>query len=118
MRQAIIVPAEQPNVPFASGGCDSDARSTQPKRPMYGARLEDIAAQIGVAGEVSHGLLDIVRVYRDALAALVGRGEGNLVEDALHHRLQAPRADVLDARIDLDRDRGQCVDGIIGEDEV
>ena len=36
------------------------------------------------------------RVDHDLLALLVGGVEADLVEHALHHRLQAPRADVLD----------------------
>ena len=47
----------------------------------------------------------------------VGGGEADLVEQLLHHRLQAPRADVLDARVDLGGEVGERVDGVVGEVE-
>ena len=66
--------------------------------------LEDESRQICVAGEIADVVLDILGVDRDALAVAVRRGEADLVEDPLHHRLQAPRADVLDAGIDRHRE--------------
>jgi hypothetical protein len=41
--------------------------------------------------------------------------KGNLVQNPLHHRLQPPRTDVFDRRIEIDRDIGKGVDGVIGE---
>ena len=40
------------------------------------------------------------------LAVLVGGIEGKLVQNPLHHRLQPPGTDILDGRIQLDRDIG------------
>ena len=61
--------------------------------------------------------LHIRRVDDDRLARPVGGGEGDLVEDALHHRLQPPCADILDRRVHLHRDAGDRVDRIVGEVE-
>ena len=70
--------------------------------------LQNKPAQIRVLGEVADVLLHIVGVDLDGLAVAVGRGEGDFVEHALHHRLQPPRADVLDRRVDRDRDVGDA----------
>ena len=61
---------------------------------------------------------DIGGVDGDGLGvALVGL-EADVVEHSLHHRLQPPGADILDARIDLDGDVGDRVDRVLGEVKV
>ena len=60
-------------------------------------------------------LLHVGGIDPDGLAGAVGGGEGNLVEHPLHHRLQPPRADILDRGIDRDRDIGERVDAVGGE---
>ena len=60
-------------------------------------------------------LLDIIGVDPDRLAMTIGGREGNLVEHALHHGLQSPRADILHRGIDGDRDIGERVDGAVGD---
>ena len=79
--------------------------------------LQNKPAQVGVLGEIADVLLHIGGVDLHRLAGAVGGGERNLVEHALHHGLQPPRADVLDAGIDQHRDVGDGVDGVLGEFE-
>ena len=79
--------------------------------------LQNKPAQIGVLGEVADVLLHVIGIDLDGLAMTVRRGERNLVEHALHHRLQPPRTDILHRRIDGDRDVRQRVDGIVGDVE-
>ncbi len=45
--------------------------------------------------------MDVVAVDGDLGAALVRGGEADVVEEPLHHRVQAARADVLDQLVDL-----------------
>ena len=52
--------------------------------------------------------MNLVRALSDCL-------EADLVEHALHHRRKPPRADIFDARIDLDRHIGDGVYRILGE---
>src|SRR5262245_30615178 len=77
--------------------------------------LQDEPRQIRVLGEIADVLVHVGGVDRNGLAGAVGGGERDLVEHALHHRLQAARADVLDAGIDLHRDVGNGIDRIVGE---
>ncbi len=63
-------------------------------------------------------LLDIGGVDHDLLAGPVGGVEGDVVEDALHHRHQAARADILDCCVHLHGDIGDGVDGVGGEFEL
>src|SRR5215467_12945704 len=60
-------------------------------------RLQNKSAEIGVFGEIAHVLMHVGGVDLDCLPGAVGCAEGNIVEHALHHRLQAPRTDILDA---------------------
>ena len=57
-------------------------------------------------------LLHVGGVDLHRLAGAVGARERNLVEHALHHGLQPPRADVLDAGVHRHRDVGDGVDGV------
>ena len=63
-------------------------------------------------------LVHVGSVDRHRLAGTVGRSERNLVEHTLHYRLQPPRADILDARIDRDRHVGKGVDRVGSEFEL
>ena len=51
-------------------------------------------------------------VDHDLLAFSVGGVEGDVVENALHHRGEAPRPDILDIGVHLDGDVGDGVDGV------
>src|ERR1700733_6373069 len=62
-------------------------------------------------------LLHVGGVDPDGLAVAVRRDERNLVEHALHHGLQPPRADILYRRVDGDRDVGERVDRLRGDVE-
>ena len=61
---------------------------------------------------------DMDAVDHEFLARFVGGIEGNLVENALHHRGQAARADILNIGVHLDRNIGDGIDGVVGEFEV
>ena len=63
-------------------------------------------------GEVADVLLHVGGVDDDLLALLVGGVEGDVVEDALHHRREAPRADILDIGVHLHGDIGDGLDGV------
>ena len=79
--------------------------------------LQNKPAQIRVLGEIADVLLHIGGVDLHRLAGAVGGAERNLVEHALHHGLQPPRADVLDAGVHQHGDVGDGVDGVLGEFE-
>src|SRR6185437_1002160 len=57
------------------------------------ARSQDEARQVGVLGQIADVRLHEGGVDLHSLARPVGRGEGNIIEHALHHGLQTPRAD-------------------------
>src|SRR5271168_2069266 len=61
--------------------------------------LQDESAEICVLGEVADVLLHVSGIDLHRLARTVGSAKGNIVEHALHHGLQPPRADILHARI-------------------
>ena len=63
-------------------------------------------------------LLDIGGVDHHLLAGPVAGVEADIVEDALHHRHQAARADILHRRVHLHRDIGDRLDGVVGEFEL
>jgi len=63
-------------------------------------------AEIGVLARSPDVLLHVVGIDLDGLAITVRGCEGDLVEHALHHGLQPPRADVLHGGIDGDRHVG------------
>ena len=52
-------------------------------------------------------LAHIFGIDDEPVAALVRRLEGDLVEHAFHHRLETPRADILDAGIELHGNVGE-----------
>src|SRR5690606_4641087 len=79
---------------------------------------EDVAAQVGVLHQFAQVRIDVGAVDGDAAAALVGSLVAEGVEQALEHGVQATRADVLLALVDLGGDLGQAVDGVGGEREL
>src|SRR5205814_6816078 len=68
------------------------ARSRQSARD---ADLQNELAQVRVLGEVADAVAHVGCVDVNGLAALVGGVERDLVEHALHYRLQPARSDVL-----------------------
>src|ERR1700733_2721746 len=67
--------------------------------------------QVGVLGERADLGADIVAVDRHGgIGRLVGGGEADLLEQALQHRMEAPRADILDRGVDLFGERRDLVD--------
>ena len=76
---------------------------------------EDEFGQIGVLGQIAHSRAHIAGVDPLDLAGALGGGEGNLIQQAFHHRVQAASADIFHRPIDLDRQIGKRVNGVVGE---
>ena len=76
---------------------------------------EHVAAEVGVPGDARQLLLDESRIDDERLAAAVFRVEAHVLEQFLHHRLQPPRADVLERFVDLGGDAGERRDAVVGE---
>ena len=55
------------------------------------AGSENKAREVCILREIADVFVDVAGVDLNGLAGAVGRGEGNLVKHALHHRLQAAR---------------------------
>ena len=83
-------PRDQPRAAERSESSAADQRA--PHRC-----LQNKPAQIRILGEIADVLLHVGGVDLHGLAGAVGRGERDLVEHALHHGLQPPRADILHA---------------------
>src|SRR5262249_52057694 len=75
----------------------ANPRSAAPRNDDGEHASENEPAKVCVLGEIADVLVHVSGVDCHRVAGTVGRGERNLVEHALHHRLQPPRADVLDA---------------------
>src|SRR5262252_1132455 len=88
---------------------------------MYGSASSRISARRGsvtgrgpwsqneprkvlVAGDVAEPVANVRGVDRQLLARQVRGLEGDLLEELFHHRIEAPGADVLRARVHLHRD--------------
>ena len=56
--------------------------------------------------------VDVSGVDRDRFAGVPGRVERQVVEQALHHRMEAPRADVFLPLVDREGDLGQPPDAV------
>src|SRR5262249_37765772 len=67
------------------------------------ARSQNVAREVLVLDERGEMPVDVRGVDAVALTALVRGLERDLVEQPLEHRVQAPRADVLGALVDLER---------------
>src|SRR5436305_439122 len=76
--------------------------SSRPGRSSA-APSQDVPRQVLVPRDVTEARVDVAGVDRQLLAGHVGRVEGDLFEKLLHDRVQAPRADVLRARVDFHR---------------
>ena len=60
-------------------------------------------------------LVHIGGVHRDRLARPVGGGEADLLEQPLQHRVQPAGADILDPVVDIGRQVGHRVHGVVAE---
>src|ERR1700693_4088300 len=88
--------------------------STLSLRP---ALLKDEAREVLVLEDGGQVGAHVVRVDLDLLAAHLGRGEGDLLEQLLHDRVEPPRPDVLGALVDRGGDLGHLLDGVLRERE-
>src|SRR3984885_16073693 len=80
------------------------AAFTRPMNPPSSRRshtLQNEPAQIGVRREVADVALDKIRIDAHFFAVPVGGGKADLIQHALHHRLQPARANIFDGSIDL-----------------
>src|SRR2546423_6364891 len=84
-------------------------KSFSPSRgPRSGYRgLKDVPREVLVARDVAQHAVDIRAVDRDVLLPHFRRVERNLIQQLLHHRVQAARADVLGALV---HERGEVRD--------
>ena len=79
---------------------------------------EDELRQVGILGQFPHpARAPSRRRWSTGAAGLVGGSEADLLEQPFQHRLQAPRADVLDAAVDRLGQVGDRLDGVVGEIE-
>src|SRR5262249_49485656 len=69
--------------------------------PVLRKSLQDEFAEVGVLGEGRDAFLHVLGVDGDGGAGAVGGGEADVLEQALHDRVEAAGADVLDRGIDL-----------------
>src|ERR1700752_1478167 len=76
------------------------------------AKSQDIPRQILILHQRPQMRIHIRRVDAIALPVPICRLERNLVEQPLQHRVQAPRAYVLGALVDLERDLGKPRDAV------
>ena len=74
--------------------------------------------EVLIAGDVLEARVDVGGVDGERFAGVPGRVERQLVEQPLHHRVEAPRADVLLPLVDRESDLGQPPDAVGLEVEV
>src|SRR5262245_56012545 len=83
--------------------CTLSVRPRAPTKQMglfQHPALEDVAREVLVSEDVGKSLVDVARVDRQILALQIGRRERNLFQQLLHHRVEAPGADVLRPLVD------------------
>jgi hypothetical protein len=76
---------------------------------------EDVAAEVLVFDYVVESARDVVGVDYLVLRLKVWAEEAYLVQDLLHDRVQASRADVLGLLVDADGEAREGVDGVFRE---
>src|SRR2546426_8563249 len=79
---------------------------------------QDEARQVLVLEDLLEPLADVCSVDQYLPATHLGRVERDLVEQALHHRVEAPCTDVLGPLVHLGRDARDLGDGVVAEDEL
>src|SRR5215469_9819566 len=85
-------------------------RITSPK-----PALQNIAAQILVLHDISQHLAHVVGIDGDLLAFLFGRSEAQLIEHALHDRMQPARSDVFRALVHTEGEACHLFQSFVGE---
>src|SRR4029078_13277778 len=106
-----VQPAESDDREDGKDDADDALEHSRNPRTVKGKRaelgqvfLQDVAGKVLVAGNVLQPRVDVGGVDLDRLAGVARRLERDVVEQALHHRVQTPRADVLLTLVDGERD--------------
>src|SRR5271156_615924 len=97
-RGCVCASAARPPSPGANAVAAESA--IRRRRVSISRPLQNEPAQICVLGEVADVLLHVAGIDLDRLAGTVGSAKGHVVEDPLHHCLQAAGADIFHAGID------------------
>src|SRR5258705_5492012 len=79
--------------------------------------LQNISRQVLALRELAQAGIHVGGVQRDA-ALRLSRVERDLLEELLHHGVQAPRADVLGRLVHRERDLGEAPHAFVGVDEL
>src|SRR5215470_6061567 len=74
--------------------------------------LENVLRQVVVLGDAGQPCVDVSRIDGDAPAVELRRVERDFVEQPLHDRIEAPRANVLLLLVDGERDLGESPDAL------
>src|SRR5215831_15469444 len=93
-------------------------RSTQSRRKRYVVPSQNVTGQILVLDDVGQHFCHVGLVDRDVLVGKIRAFERNLVEQLLHHRVQAARADVFRALVDERREVRDLLNRSVGEDKL
>src|SRR5690606_15346264 len=75
---------------------------------------KNVAAEVLVLDQLADAAVDVVAVDDDGGAALVGSLEGNHFHQPFHHGVQAARADVLGALVNLEGDFRDPLHAVFG----
>jgi len=94
-----------------------DSPPAPPSTSIHRETAKEISRKIRVPSDRVEPIANVSRVDRD-VTALFGCAERDLVEDALEHRMESPRADVLGLLVDAHRDLRDLGDRIGGHVEV
>src|SRR6266481_858500 len=108
---------------LALEGADVRQRLEQHLRPLdHGPRvrvhhvyLKDEAGKVLIFEDRGQVGAHVVGVDLDLLAAHLRRGEGDLFQELLHHRVEPPGSDVLGALVDRGGDLGHLLDRVLSE---
>src|SRR5690606_2185320 len=100
------------------GVCCMLLRRTRPAPAPRRAGSEDVTAQVFVARQLGQVAIDVAGVDRQGGAGLVGRLEGNVLEQALHDGVQPPRADILGVLVHVVGDFRDAANAVVGEDQL
>src|SRR5262245_58719281 len=86
-------------------------------KPVLAEPSEYKSAQVAVAHEPGESSFDVRRVHDHARTRRVRPGEGDLLQDRLQDRVEAPCADVLEVAVHLGGGLGDLGQAVLGEDE-
>src|SRR6266481_1688919 len=101
---------------YGSASSSTSARWTMAFVSVF-MSLKDVTREILILEDGGQVSAHVVGVDCDFLAAHLRRGEGDLLEQLLHHRVEPPRPDVLGALVHRGGDLRHLLDGVLPERE-